>query len=121
MIFTGILFYYTLWQVTLWWLFHIVTVFCGIKFPLRTRTFNALGHMKYIHIAFLIAGIFLPVIPVITTTSVAGFVSAPFPPIYCYSTSASAVFYSVTFPICIMDGSGITMIAIIVWLIVKVN
>ena len=96
-------------------------MFCGIKFPLRTHKFEALGRMKYIHIGLVIAGILIPVIPVTAIASVAGFVPAPFPPIFCYSASGNAIFYGIVFPLCVLLATGISLLVCIVWLIIKVQ
>ena len=77
--------------------------------------------MKYVHIGMVTAGILIPVIPVTVIASVAGFVSAPFPPFYCFSASATALFYGYVLPLCTLIAIGISLIVGMTWRILKVN
>ena len=104
----------------MWWLFHISAVFCGIKFPLCTRSFKNSSHVKYyVHIGLVIAGILIPVVPVAALASASGF-STSFPPIYCYAVNGTVVFYAMVFPCCVFGASGVSLIVGITWIVIKV-
>ena len=124
-------------QFILWWLFHIATLLWNVLFPFHARSF---GKMKNIHIACVILGILLPLIPIITpmaafavdlqnqnensTSEVRnslflsgglGFGSVRFPPILCAATDQNIFFYSYIFIVDIIIVCGCTMLLIIVW------
>ena len=118
---SGILYSYILLQLTLWWLFHTSAVLWKIMFPLHARSFNSSGKTKYIHIACVIAGVVIPLVPVVVTmadfamevqsnaflqaanvTFVSGglgFVMDRAPPILCKGYSPSVLFYTFLLPI----------------------
>ena len=51
----------------IWLLCHAAALFWKIRFPLRARSFTLNKKDKYLHLFSLLAGLFLPVIPIIAT------------------------------------------------------
>lgn len=129
---SGIVFYYTLFQITLWWFFHIAALFWGFRFPFHYRSFKRLKRLRYVHIACVILGLVLPVIPVFVTVVVDNATSAPgspnslgfgitnFPPILCAGVDANATFYSLILPVVILTEAGMTLLVFTFWDVRKV-
>ena len=132
---TGVVFYYCLFQLAIFWLCHILTLFWGLKFPFRARAFQQTHRMKYIHIACVLTGLLAPLVPVVATiaqfshgksTSEAvrgglGFGIVRFPPILCAGRDSDTTFYSLILPLSIMLMVGITFVVFIFWIIHKVR
>ena len=122
----GILFFYGLLQLTVWWFCHVVSLFWEIQFPFHARSFKTAGHVKYIHIAMVIVGLVLPTLPVIVaftagTPSTRGFGMTRFPPILCTSLESNSAFYSLVLPINILIAIGVPLVIVISWTIHKVH
>ena len=113
----GIVFYYALLQIAVWWLLHVAAIFWGIKFPFRAKSLAASNRQKYLHIFMVLLGLILPIIPVITTLARGGFV---FTPILCIGRKDNATFYSLILPMIILMQIGISMLIIIFWTVHKV-
>ena len=61
---TGAIFHYFYFNMTLWWFFHVISVFYKVMFPVFAK-----GHKKkdkFIHIFLLILGIRILIINIIT-------------------------------------------------------
>ena len=131
-----------LYQMTLWWLFHVTSLFWKVVFPFHAQSFS---NIKLIHITSIILGILLPVVPIITImTKFAvnlqkqsenspsqlknslflsgglGFGATGFPTILCNGMDPNAVFYSFSMIIDIIVAFGCTLLLIIFWSIHKV-
>ena len=122
----GIVIYYGLLQLVVWWFCHVVSLFWGIQFPFHARSFKEADRVKYIHIVMVIMGLVLPTLPVIVaftagTPNSRGFGLTRFPPILCTSLEADATFYSLVLPINIALAIGVPLVIIIFWTIHKVH
>ena len=51
---TGVVFQYFLLNMTLWWIFHVVSIFYKIMFPMFAKEHK--NKDKYIHIVLLVLG-----------------------------------------------------------------
>lgn len=52
----GAVVHYCLVNVSLWWFFHVVALFCKVLFPVRARQWEKQKKNKYFHLAALIIG-----------------------------------------------------------------
>ena len=111
--YAGAVFHYVALQVTLLWLFHILAVFCGVKFPFRTKTFEKKGYFRYAHFTMLGIAIVVPCIPVGAVLGTGGSAVVGFPPFQCYSRSTDVIYYTFILPASIMVGTGITLLILI--------
>ena len=59
------MFIYATCQLLLWWFFHVTAFFWKIKFPFHARSVAKSNRIKYIHIGCVIAGLVLPLVPII--------------------------------------------------------
>ena len=119
----GIVFYYGLFQLIVWWFCHEVSLFWTIRFPMHARTFETSRRVKYVHITMVVVGLVLPTLPVIvtfTTGDPSGFGMTRFPPILCTGLQKDSTFYSLVLPINILMIIGIPLLIIIFWTIHKV-
>ena len=105
-------------QEILLWLFHILAIFCGIKFPVRARIFQKNGYHRYAHFIMLGIAIVLPVVSIAVVQSTGGSVLATFPPFQCYARSTDAIYYTLILPGSIMLGTGITLVILIFHVII---
>ena len=119
----GIVFYYGLFQLAVWWFCHEVSIFWQIKFPFHARSFATARHIKYVHITMLTVGLILPALPVIvtfTTGDPSGFGLTRFPPIMCTGLQRDSTFYSLVLPIDVLYAIGIPLLIILFWTVHKV-
>ena len=134
---------YTLLQLTLWGIFHTTVLLWKIRFPFHARSFERAHGIKYIHIGCVVAGLILPLVPVITSmvtfavelesdeirksrniTFVSGGMGyglTQFPPILCSGTNDKAVYYSRILLINLILIYEITVLVFVFYIIHKVS
>ena len=118
----GIVFYYGIFQLAVWWFCHVVSLFWKIRFPFHARSFETAHRIKYIHITMVIVGLVLPTLPVIVAftagnPSTRGFRLTRF---LCTSLQRDPTFYSLVLPINIVLAIGVPLLIILFWIIHKV-
>jgi len=118
----GIVFYYGIFQLAVWWFCHVVSLFWKIRFPFHARSFETAHRIKYIHITMVIVGLVLPTLPVIVAftagnPSTRGFRLTRF---LCTSWQRDPTFYSLVLPINIVLAIGVPLLIILFWIIHKV-
>ena len=109
-------------------------------FPYHARSFQKSHKMKYIYIGSIIAGLLIPLVPIIASmadfalrvqsdpvlqnidaaSGGLGYGLVRFPPILCSPTNANIVYYGTVFPINITMMVGIAFLIIVFWRIHKV-
>ena len=124
-------------------MFHTTTLLWKIQFPFHARSFERAHRVKYIHIGCVVAGLILPLVPVITsmvtfavelesdkirknkgitfTSGGIGYGLTQFPPILCHGTNKNAVFYALAWPINLIVIYGITVLIFLFYSIQKVS
>ena len=139
----GITFSYTLLQLTLWWMFHTTALLWNIQFPFHARSFKTAHRVKYIHIGCVVAGLIIPLVPIITSmvtfavelesdeirksrnitfaSGGMGYGLIRFPPILCTGRNKNAVFYALVLPINLILMYGITVLIFLFYSIHKVS
>ena len=118
---TGGIFYYILFQGSLWWIFHVSVIFWGVQFPIHSKIFNNAHGTKYIHLTCVVLALLLPLVPVFTNAFKGGYTMGRFPPILCIGSDACATFYSLVLPVDIILGIGTNLLIVIFWKIHKVG
>ncbi len=110
-------------------------MFLTIVFPYRTRELRISKKLTYIHVACLLVGLFLPVLPVVADMSHhavkakseamlqgrLGFGLGYFPPYRCLGIDGDVAFYSVILPNIILVKIGVTMLILTIWYVHKVR
>ena len=131
----GVVFYYSLLQLAVFWFCHVLALFWKIRFPFHSRSFQMAHRVKYIHIAAVALGILVPFIPIIATmsqyahkrssveaaTGGLGFGITRFPPLLCTGRHADTTFYSLILPLLVILMIGMTILLIIFWIIHRVS
>ena len=56
---------YGYYQLLIWLLCHSAALFWKIRFPLRARNFTLNKKDKYVHFICVLAGVFLPIVPIL--------------------------------------------------------
>ncbi len=118
--YTGMVFYYVLLQLALWWIFHVVVLFWKIRFPFHARRFESARRFKYIHIACVALGLLVPWIPIIAVFAKGGFTMTTFPQLLCTGREADPTFYALVLPVIILLQIGVTLLIILFWTVHKV-
>ncbi len=131
----GIIVYYCSLQFNIWWVLHVSFMFLSIAFPYRTRALRISKKLTYIHVACILVGLFLPVVPVIAVISNytieaksgampqgrLGFGVVYFPPYLCLGIDTDVTFYTLILPNIILVQIGITMLILTIWYVHKVR
>ena len=122
----GIVFYYGIFQLGVWWFCHVVSLFWVIRFPFHFRSFKAAHRLKYVHIIMVVVGLVLPTLPVILpfTTgdpNMRGFGLTTFPPTNCDRLQGLLTFFSLPLPINLLLVTGIPLLIIVLWIVHKVK
>ena len=97
----------------------MTAVFFAVTFPFQARSFQSKGYYKYIHAVMLIVALIIPWIAVGVAFGTGGFQLTRFPTIFCYSANTDVTFYALILPICIILAIGISMIAGIFAVLIK--
>ena len=140
---TGMLISYVLLQLALWWLFHATAIFWKLQFPFHARSFENSGKLKYIHIACILTGLFVPLVSLVASMADfavelnsnvelqsrnVSFISGGLgyglirsPPILCSATDRNTLYYSNVFPINIMVMVGMTELILVFRIVHKVS
>ena len=118
-LFSGVVFVYTIMQLALWWLLHIIVIFSGITFPFKTRSIRAAGRCRHVHIVMLTIGLIVPCAPVAISFVRRGYGSVS-PTFLCTPRDGAASFYSLVLPISVFLATGISMLVIMFVGITKV-
>ena len=116
--YAGLVFHYITLQTILLWLFHILAIFCGIKFPIRAKIIEMKGYFRYVHFIMLGLAIVLPCIPIAVVQATGGSKLATFPPFQCYAGNSDVVYYTFILPGSIMLGTGITLVILTLHMII---
>lgn len=117
--------YYSIFQISVWWFCHVVSLFWGIQFPFHAKSFKTAHRLKYIHIPMVIVGLVLPTLPGIVASTagdptVRGFRITTTSPIRCSSLRKDIIIYSLVLPMNLIVVIGISLLVIIFWVIHKV-
>lgn len=116
----GAILHYVSLQDSLFWLFHIVVVFWGAKFPFHAKSFQRKGYFRYIHIAVVLAAVLLPFMTTAAILSTGGSVIASFPPVGCIAKNGKATFYTNVLPASIVHAFGISLLILIIQTVIHV-
>ena len=134
-IIAGVVFYYSLLQLAMFWLCHVLALFWKIRFPFHSRSFQMAHRTKYVHMAAVVLCILVPFVPIVATmsqyghgrssveaaTGGLGFGITRFPPLLCTGRHADTTFYSLILPILVILMIGMTILLIIFWIIHRVS
>ena len=119
--FVGIVLYYTAIQLLFWWLCHAVAVFWAARWPLHSKKFNTSRKLKYLHITLVLAGLLLPMLPVLVVGLRGSFTTTTSPPILCTGTDVHSTFWVIIFPMSIMLGTGTSTLICTLHTVIKVR
>ena len=116
----GAVLYYAAIQLLFWWLWHAIAVFWAVKWPFRAKKFNTSRKLKYLHISIILAGLLVPMIPVLSVGLKGGFTITTSPPILCTGVDVHSNFWAVILPISIILGIGTTVLICTLRIVIKV-
>ena len=97
------------------------SIFVGLNFPFRAQLLKTSGYQKYLHIALVVAGLTLPIIPICIAFGVEGYGINPLSPVTCTSLNRYVTFYSVVLPVFLVVMIGIVLLIITFWRLRKVS
>ena len=116
--YSGAVFNYIALQAIFLWLFHILAIFCGVKFPMRAKAFEKNGYFRHCHFIMLAIAVVVPFIPVAAVLGTGGSAVTNFPPFQCYARSSDVFYYTYILPGCILMGTGITLLILMLHVII---
>jgi len=109
---------YFLLSITLWWFFHVSSIFWKLSFPMHARKHKQ--KQKWIHVALVLAGVLIPFVGVVAALTTGGYALNRFPPLFCGAVNPDVQYYSVWLVINILVAIAITMIVLMFWKVHKV-
>lgn len=115
--FVGSMYYYSLLQLSVLWLCHVITVFLKIVFPFQAKLIQSRN--KSIHVVVVLIGLGFPLITVIVSFATGGFIIDHFPPLLCISVSSEAAYYTLALPISVIIATGTSLLAFVMVTIIK--
>ena len=127
--------FYAILQINIWWVLHAVSLFASVAFPYRFRALKNSSKVTYVHIGCVIAGLIIPIIPVIApmiddaikrgrgeaVIGTLGYIPANSPPLLSYGVDGDVVFFSSILPSIILVEIGVVILILTIWYIHKVN
>ena len=115
----GVVLQYFLLNLTLWWFFHVSSIFWKLSFPMHARKHQQ--KQKWIHMTLVLAGVLIPCIGVAAALATGGYTLNRFPPLFCGAVNPDVQYYSVWLVINILVAVAITMIVLMFWKVHKVH
>ena len=108
-------------QIPLWLLFHAVSIFWGLKFPIHYRSYQASGKIRYIHATLFISGILVSLVNALVPFGAGGYGhSLAVPPVLCLPNKLSVYFYLQALPFLVVVMIALVLFLSIFWIVVKV-
>ena len=111
---TGMVFYYVLLQLPLWWFFHAIISYWKYK----SARWSTTRRSTIVHVSMLIVAIVVPSLFIMMVQFKGGYGLARFPPILCTGKSANSTFYYVVIPIIILLEGGVMMYLLVIWKVI---
>ena len=103
-------------MIDFWWLFHSITIFWKVWYPVQSRQYERNGCTKYFHAVIILIALLFPIIPIGVAFGTGGYIVTAFPPINnCFARNPAASFYPFILPKCIIFPIGITLTILTVW------
>ncbi|XP_019850181.1 PREDICTED: uncharacterized protein LOC109580977 [Amphimedon queenslandica] len=113
---TGAIFHYFYLNMTLWWFFHVMSIFYKVMFPVFAKEHK--NKDKFIHIVLLILGILIPIPGVLLALTVKKYKSYTlftFPSYVCVPRNGELQYYSLLLPLDVLLGIGLFCLVLILW------
>ena len=104
----GVVFQFALVSTFIYWTVHILYIGVLVKFPFFGKKLQKKS--KQIHIATVLAAIFLASIGPIVTLAHFGYFTARFPVLVCFPRNMDVLFFSILLPLIVLAGLGTVML-----------
>ena len=127
----GVIRDYFPFQLVIWWLFHILSIYVLIFHPFKAKSLLASSRLKYIHLALVAVGLLAPLLGPITSTLHnlsdetdpwrVGYRVLFYPPIGCRNSKREVFFYTVVLPTHLIVILGITFLILVFWKLLKAS
>ena len=93
-------------------------LFWRIRFPFHAKQFESRGHFRYVHVMMVIVAVLLPLESLGAILGSGGVIIPRFPPILCFAKETDVSFFSFVLIVSIVMAMGVSMIAIILWVLI---
>lgn len=123
---SGIILYYILIQLLLWFLWHTIAVFLSVTWPQHAKKLIKSKKHRYLHITFVLASLILPTAPVLIVMFASsepvklGFTLPQSPLILCTGIDLHSNFWGVLFPMSILLAIGTSLLVLVLRVVLKV-
>ena len=115
---SGLAFYCIGLVILMFWINHIIILFWRIKFPFHAKHYESKGYFRYIHAIMIFTVVILPLECLGAILGSGGLTIPRFPPVTCFAKETDATFYAFILPTSVVMATGISLIAIILWVLV---
>ena len=106
-------------QLSIFFFFHILSVFWAVMFPFHARSFERKGYLKYVHFTMLAVALILPCEGVAAAFASGGY--NRFPPIMCHPASPDVNQYGVILPMSSMIALSLSLVVALLRRIIKLG
>ncbi len=110
--------YYVSGQVHLLWLFHIISIFWSIQFPIHQRKVAKAGYIKYVHLAMVMVALLVPAVFAGVPFATGGYGLSRFPPNLCHAVDPDTIYYVFMLPSTFIMPIGVSLMVIILQAVV---
>ena len=115
-IYAGVTYVYSLWQVNIWMLLFAVVLFWGVRYPFNYRMTKNTGKIRYVHIASVALAVFFPLVAVLVNLRDGYMISFDSPHI-CVGRDLNYSYYTFLLPLSIVLGATSLLLILIFWTI----
>ena len=115
----GIMNVYIVAQVILLTVFHALGIGWSILFPFHYRRFKATRKIKFIHVATIVLGVVVPIIPALLLL-LHGYTITSGPFGYCVARNIDTTYFTLVLPLSILMAITTSVFVILFWRILKV-
>ena len=115
----GIVFVYTGIQISIWMVTFTVFLFWGVAFPFSYRQLKTSGRTRHAHIISVTLAVVVP-LPLALVQLKNGFILVP-PSYGCIGRSSDYHYYILDLPASVLSAVSTVLLALIFWIIFKVE
>ena len=115
----GIVSIYLVAQFILLVVFHALGLGWSILFPFHYRRFKATRKIKFIHVATIVLGVVVPIIPALLLL-IHGYTITSGPIGYCVARDIDTTYFTLALPISILMAITTSVFIILFWRLLKV-
>ena len=111
---------YSILHFAVWSLLQAVFLFWGVAYPLSFRQLKITGKIRYAHIISILLALLIP-LPSAFTQLAGGSVFTTSLVLPCMGLNLDYIYYTFILPINFLQGGGLVLLVLIIWILFKVG